>query len=59
MSALIAILALSQLALDRGSGLQPPFAITIIFGLTAGAPLVFLVLPAICPAAERPEDFQK
>jgi multidrug efflux pump subunit AcrB len=55
MSALIAILALLPLALGlgRGSGLQQPLAIAIIFGLTAGAPLVLLLLPAIFSTADR------
>ncbi|MDR3507887.1 MAG: efflux RND transporter permease subunit [Caulobacteraceae bacterium] len=48
MSAVIAILALSPLALGLGEGsaLQRPLAIAIISGLIAGAPLVLLVLPA-------------
>lgn len=58
MSALIAILALLPLALGlgRGSGLQQPLAIAIIFGLTAGAPLVLLLLPAIFSTADRLQD---
>ena len=49
MSALIAILTLSPLALDvsRGAGLQQPLATAIIFGLTAAVPLVLLFLPAM------------
>lgn len=49
MSALIAILTLSPLALglSRGSGLQRPLATAIIFGLTAAVPLVLLFLPAL------------
>ena len=49
MSALIAILTLSPLALglSRGAGLQQPLATAIIFGLAAAVPLVLLVLPAI------------
>ncbi len=49
MSALIAILALSPLALglSRGAGLQQPLATAIIFGLAAAVPLVLLVLPAL------------
>lgn len=48
MSALIAILALMPLALGigRGAGLERPLATAIIFGLTVGAPLVLLFLPA-------------
>ena len=48
MSAVIAILTLAPLALGlgRGSGLQQPLATAIIFGLTAGVPLVLLFLPA-------------
>ncbi len=49
MSALIAILTLSPLALglSRGSGLQQPLATAIIFGLTAAVPLLLLFLPAM------------
>jgi CzcA family heavy metal efflux pump len=49
MSALIAILTLSPLALglSRGSGLQQPLATAIIFGLTAAVPLLLLFLPAV------------
>ena len=49
MSALIAILTLAPLALglSRGAGLQQPLATAIIFGLTLGAPLVLLFLPAV------------
>lgn len=49
MSALIAILTLSPLALglSRGAGLQQPLATAIIFGLTAAVPLVLLFLPAM------------
>ena len=49
MSALIAILTLSPLALglSRGAGLQRPLATAIIFGLTAAVPLVLLFLPAL------------
>lgn len=48
MSALIAILTLSPLALglSRGAGLQRPLATAIIFGLVAAVPLVLLFLPA-------------
>jgi CzcA family heavy metal efflux pump len=47
MSAIIAILALSPLAigLGRGAAMQRPLAIAIISGLLAGAPLVVLLLP--------------
>lgn len=49
MSALIAILTLSPLALGigRGSGLQRPLATAIIFGLALGAPLVVTMLPSL------------
>jgi multidrug efflux pump subunit AcrB len=49
MSALIAILTLSPLALGigRGSGLQRPLATAIIFGLAIGAPLVLTMLPSL------------
>jgi multidrug efflux pump subunit AcrB len=49
MSAVIAILALSPLALGlgQGSALQKPLAIAIIAGLVAGAPLVLFLLPAV------------
>jgi multidrug efflux pump subunit AcrB len=49
MSALIAILTLSPLALglSRGAGLQQPLATAIIFGLVAAVPLVLLFLPAL------------
>ena len=49
MSAVIAILARSPLALGLGEGsaMQKPLAIAIISGLIAGAPLVLLVLPAV------------
>ncbi len=49
MSALIAILTLAPLALGigRGSGLQKPLAIAIIFGLAVGAPLVLMLLPTL------------
>lgn len=48
MSAVIAVLTLAPFALGlgRGSGLQQPLATAIIFGLTAGVPLVLLFLPA-------------
>ncbi len=49
MSALIAILTLSPLALglSRGAGLQQPLATAIIFGLIAAVPFVLLFLPAL------------
>ncbi|OYY89408.1 MAG: transporter [Sphingomonas sp. 28-66-16] len=52
MSALIAILTLSPLALglSRGAGLQQPLATAIIFGLVAAVPLVLLFLPAMIEA---------
>ncbi|MFI4976050.1 MAG: efflux RND transporter permease subunit [Caulobacterales bacterium] len=55
MSAVIAILALSPLALGLGEGsaMQRPLAIAIISGLTAGAPLVLLVLPALFAVFSR------
>ncbi len=55
MSAVIAILALSPLALGlgEGAGMQKPLAIAIISGLIAGAPLVLLLLPAAFLAFDR------
>ena len=55
MSAVIAILALSPLALGLGEGaaMQKPLAIAIITGLIAGAPLVLLILPAAYLALSR------
>lgn len=55
MSAVIAILALSPLALGlgQGSAMQRPLAIAIISGLLAGAPLVLMVLPALFEALSR------
>lgn len=55
MSALIAILTLSPLALglSRGAGLQKPLATAIIFGLTAAVPLVLLFLPAMIAVLGR------
>ncbi len=55
MSALIAILTLAPLALglSRGAGLQQPLATAIIFGLTLGAPLVLLFLPAALRVGEK------
>ena len=57
MSALIAILALSPLALGLGEGaaMQRPLAIAIIAGLITGAPLVLFVLPAIYWLLCRPD----
>lgn len=58
MSALIAILTLSPLALglSRGAGLQQPLATAIIFGLTAAVPLVLLFLPAALLALRSKEN---
>jgi multidrug efflux pump subunit AcrB len=58
MSALIAILTLSPLALglSRGAGLQQPLATAIIFGLTAALPLVLLFLPAALLALRSRES---
>ena len=55
MSAVIAILALSPLALGlgQGSAMQRPLAIAIISGLLAGAPLVLIVLPAMFAVLSR------
>ncbi len=55
MSALIAILTLSPLALglSRGAGLQQPLATAIIFGLVTAVPLVLLFLPAAIIAMTR------
>jgi multidrug efflux pump subunit AcrB len=55
MSAVIAILALSPLALGlgQGSAMQKPLAIAIISGLLAGAPLVLILLPALFEALSR------
>jgi multidrug efflux pump subunit AcrB len=55
MSAVIAILALSPLALglSRGAGMQRPLATAIIFGLSAAVPLVLLLLPSIMLAITR------
>ena len=55
MSALIAILTLSPLALglSRGAGLQQPLATAIIFGLVAAVPLVLLFLPAMIVVLQR------
>lgn len=55
MSALIAVLTLSPLALDisRGAGLQRPLATAIIFGLTAAVPLVLLFFPSLILTLQR------
>ncbi|WP_336961396.1 efflux RND transporter permease subunit [Sphingobium aquiterrae] len=60
MSALIAILTLSPLALglSRGAGLQQPLATAIIFGLMAAVPLVLLFLPAAMTILSRLERNQ-
>ena len=52
MSALIAILSLSPLALNLGSGpgMLKPLAIAIISGLVVAVPLVLLVMPAMYAA---------
>lgn len=49
MSAMIAILALSPLALGLGEGsaMQKPLAIAIITGLLAGVPLILIFAPAL------------
>lgn len=49
MSAMIAILALSPLALGLGEGsaMQKPFAIAIISRLLAGVPLILIFAPAL------------
>lgn len=53
MTTLIAILALSPLALGLGAGsaMQRPLAIAIISGLVFAAPLALLIMPAIYFAA--------
>jgi CzcA family heavy metal efflux pump len=55
MSALIAILSLSPLALTlgSGSGMLKPLAIAIISGLVVAVPLVLLVMPAIYAAIDK------
>ena len=55
MSALIAILALSPLALNLGSGagMLKPLAIAIISGLVVAVPLVLLLMPALYAAMHR------
>jgi multidrug efflux pump subunit AcrB len=57
MSALIAILALTPLALGLGAGsaMQTPLAIAIITGLLAGVPLILVFAPALY-AALSPGD---
>jgi CzcA family heavy metal efflux pump len=49
MSAIAAILTLSPLALaiGRGSQMQQPLAIAIIFGMAAAVPLVLVVMPVL------------
>ncbi|HJP99603.1 MAG TPA: efflux RND transporter permease subunit [Rhodanobacteraceae bacterium] len=49
MSAIAAILTLSPLALaiGRGSRMQQPLAIAIIFGMAAAVPLVLVVMPVL------------
>lgn len=60
MSAMIAILALSPLALGLGEGsaMQKPLAIAIITGLLAGVPLILIFAPALYArlAATRKRD---
>ena len=55
MTTLIAILALSPLALGLGAGsaMQRPLAIAIISGLVFAAPLALLIMPAIYLAASK------
>jgi multidrug efflux pump subunit AcrB len=49
MTSIIAILALSPLALGIGTGasMQQPLAIAIIFGLIFAVPFVLLLMPAL------------
>jgi multidrug efflux pump subunit AcrB len=49
MSAIAAILTLSPLALaiGRGSRMQQPLAVAIIFGMAAAVPLVLVVMPVL------------
>ncbi|MBS0456028.1 MAG: efflux RND transporter permease subunit [Proteobacteria bacterium] len=56
MTSLIAILALSPLALGIGTGaaMQQPLAIAIVSGLLAAVPIVLIVLPAVYLALARP-----
>ena len=60
MTTIIAVLALSPLALGLGTGaaMQTPLAIGIISGLIAALPLVLLIMPVICGVLARlgPED---
>ena len=55
MTTIIAVLALSPLALGLGTGaaMQTPLAIGIIAGLIAALPLVLLIMPAICGSLAR------
>ena len=55
MSAIAAILTLSPLALaiGRGSRMQQPLAIAIIFGMFAAVPLVLVVMPVLYSLAMR------
>ncbi|MGF6936752.1 CzcA family heavy metal efflux pump [Paraburkholderia sp. UCT70] len=55
MSAIIAILALSPLALGlgAGSGMLKPLAIAIIAGLIVAVPLVLLLMPALYASMNR------
>ncbi|MBS0462966.1 MAG: efflux RND transporter permease subunit [Proteobacteria bacterium] len=58
MTSLIAILALSPLALGIGTGaaMQQPLAIAIVSGLLAAVPIVLIVLPAVYLALARPSQ---
>jgi multidrug efflux pump subunit AcrB len=49
MTSLIAILALSPLALGIGTGsaMQQPLAIAIVAGLIAAVPIVLILMPAV------------
>ena len=55
MSAIAAILTLSPLALaiGRGSRMQQPLAIAIIFGMAAAVPLVLVVMPVLYKVLHR------
>ena len=55
MSAIAAILTLLPLALaiGRGSRMQQPLAIAIIFGMAAAVPLVLVVMPTLYSLSMR------
>ncbi len=55
MSAIAAILTLSPLALaiGRGSRMQQPLAVAIIFGMAAAVPLVLVVMPVLYELLHR------